>query len=397
LPTRVRSLSDAGARTTASSRIVRLRDGLIVLEIAVAFVLAAGAAGVIRQLQQLHAVDPGLITRNVITLHMTPRAEDEQYFRIEDRVREIPGVVAAGFIQLVPLQNWGWIGNFQIAGRPADAERPIIELRTVTPGYFEALGIPILAGRNLSEHDRTARPRAIIINEALARQHFRDQDPIGKATDRGVIVGMIRDVRQAGLDRPVVPEIYDTLGPSAGIASDIGMSLVVRTAGAPETILNDVRQVVRDINPELAIFNVRTMDQIVADSLWELNLYRWLIGLFAALALLLATVGLYAVINYNVLVRTRELAVRLAMGSPPSDLARSVIMRGAMLAVLGIALGALIAVPLTRVMAERSALQPRLDTSVIVALSVLAVALIASGIPARRTTRLDPARALRHD
>jgi putative ABC transport system permease protein len=267
----------------------------------------------------------------------------------------------------------------------------------VTPGYFEALGIPILAGRNLSEHDRTARPRAIIINEALARQHFRDQDPIGKATDRGVIVGMIRDVRQAGLDRPVVPEIYDTLGPSAGIASDIGMSLVVRTAGAPETILNDVRQVVRDINPELAIFNVRTMDQIVADSLWELNLYRWLIGLFAALALLLATVGLYAVINYNVLVRTRELAVRLAMGSPPSDLARSVIMRGAMLAVLGIALGALIAVPLTRVMAERSALQPRLDTSVIVALSVLAVALIASGIPARRTTRLDPARALRHD
>ena len=395
--TNVRRLSDAGVRTTASSGLVRLRDGLIVVEIAVAFVLAAAAAGVIRQLQQLNAADPGITTENVVTIHMTPRAEDEHYFRIEQRVRQLPGVAAAGFIQLVPLQNWGWVGTFHVSGRAPDAERPIIELRTVTPGYFEALGIPILAGRNLTEHDRTAKPRAIIINEALARQHFHDQDPIGKATDRGIIVGMIRDVRQAGLDRPVVPEVYDTLGPSAGIAADIGMSLVVRTAGAPQAILSDVRQVVRETNPQLAIFNVRTMEQIVADSLWELNLYRWLIGLFAALALLLATVGLYAVINYNVLMRTRELAVRLAMGSAPADLARSIVTRGAMLASGGIVLGAVFSLPLTRAVAEHSALQPRVATTMLVAVVVLGIAVIASAVPAFRTTRIDPAAALRQD
>jgi putative ABC transport system permease protein len=255
----------------------------------------------------------------------------------------------------------------------------------------------MLAGRNVTEHDRTAKPRAIIINQALARQHFPNQDPIGQATDRGIIVGMIRDVRQAGLDRAVVPEVYDTLGPSAGIASDIGMTLVVKTAGASQTILSEVRQAVRDINPQLAIFNVRTMEQIVADSLWELNLYRWLIGLFAALALLLAIVGLYAVINYNVLVRTRELAVRLAMGSAPADLARSVVTRGGALAAIGIGLGAVASFPLTRFIAEKSALQPRLATSAVVALGVLAIALVASAIPALRTTRIDPASALRHD
>ena len=162
-------------------------------------------------------------------------------------------------------------------------------------------------------------------------------------------------------------------------------------------MLGQVRQAVREINPQLAIFNVRSMEQIVADSLWELNLYRWLIGLFAALALLLAIVGLYAVVNYNVLIRTRELAVRLAMGSAPGRLARYVLARGALLGAFGIALGAVAAWPLTRFMAEQSALQPRFETTLLVAVSLLIVAGLASGIPALRTIRIDPAQALRQE
>jgi putative ABC transport system permease protein len=394
--TNVRRVSDAGGpRTTDGAAVARLRDGLIALEIAVAFVLAIGAAGVVGQLQHLHATDAGLVTTNVLTMHLTPRAEDEEYFRIEDRVRRIPGVVAAGFIQLVPLQNWGWIGSFQVAGRAPTAERPILELRTVTPGYFAAFQIPIRAGRNLTEQDRVSKPRSVLINEALARQFFRDESPLGKLTDRGVVVGVVGDVRQAALDRPAVPEIYDTLGPSAGIASDIGMSLVVRTAGAPQGIANEIRQAVREITPALAIFNVRTMDQIVDDSLWELNLYRWLIGAFAGLAVLLAVVGLYGVVNYNVVRRTRELALRLAMGSAPWALAGSVVARGGRLAIVGVGLGALGALPLTRLIAEHSALRPRLETAVPVALALIAVALIAAAIPALRATRIDPATALR--
>jgi putative ABC transport system permease protein len=396
--TSLRVISEgSAARTTESRALVRVRDGLIAIEIAVAFVLAVGAVGVIRQLQQLHATDSGMVTTNVLTLHLTPRAADEEYFRLEDRVRKIPGVMAAGFIQLVPLQNWGWIGSFQIAGRAPTAERPIIELRTVTPGYFEALTIPIRAGRNLTEHDRLSKPRAVLVNETLARQFFRETPAIGQATDRGVIVGVVGDVRQAALDRPPVPEIYDTLGPSAGIASDIGMSLVVRTAGAPQGIADEIRQAVREINPSLAIFNVRTMEQIVADSLWELNLYRWLIGLFAALALLLAVIGLYGVVSYSVLARTRELALRLAMGSAPWGLARAVIGRGCRLAALGVALGALAAMPLTQRLPEGSSLQPRVGTTVGVALALIAVALLASAIPAIRATRIDPATALRDE
>jgi ABC-type antimicrobial peptide transport system permease subunit len=248
----------------------------------------------------------------------------------------------------------------------------------------------------LTEHDRTSKPRAILINETLARRHFPDESPIGTATDRGIIVGVIGDVRQAGLDRPPVPEIYDTLGPSAGIASDIGMSLVVRTAGDPLGVASEIHRAVREINPVLAVFDVRTMEQIVDDSLWELNLYRWLIGLFAGLTLLLAVIGLYGVVNYNVLVRTREMALRLAMGSAPAELARSVIGRGCRLAVFGIGLGVLATLPFARLLPERSSLQPRMETAVLVALAVIAIAVVASAIPAIRATRIDPATALRH-
>jgi putative ABC transport system permease protein len=391
-----RMTKESGGRSTMSSRYGYIRDALVVVEVALAFVLAFGAAGVMRELGRLERTDSGMMTGNVMTLHLTPRVADHDYYAIEERVAQLPGVRAAGFIQMVPLQNWGWIGDMHITGRPRE-ERPTVELRSVTSGYFKALGIPV-RGRHVTEADAVGTSRVILINEALARAHFRDVDPIGRETDRGTIVGVVGDVRQARLDRPAVPEIYQAVNRDAGIASDIGMSLIVNTSGAPEAIVPSIRATVREVNPILAIFNVKAMDRVVSDSLWELNLYRWLIGLFAALALVLATIGLYGVISYGVTSRSREFAVRLALGSDPAALARLVLVRGACLATIGLALGALAALSLLPVFRGVPAgIRPDVATFAAISALLLAISFVACLVPAIRVAAVNPATALRHD
>ncbi len=386
---------DAG-RATMSNRYVRLRDALVVIEVALAFVLAFGVAGVIRELGRLERVDPGIETSNVISLHVTPRIPDADYLSIERRVRQIPGVAAAGFIQLLPLQNWGWLGDFHVRGRP-ESERPTVELRTVTPGYFVALGIPV-RGRHMTDADSTVQPQPIWINETLARQHFAGEDPIGRETDRGIIVGVVGDVRQARLDRTVAPEIYGPVNVNAGMAADLGMSFVVRTESAPETVVPAIRAAVRETNSNVAIFNVKTMPEVVADSLWELRLYRWLVGLFALLALVLAAIGLYGVISYGVSSRMREFAVRLALGSEPARLARLVLTRGLRLAGAGLALGGVCALMILPVLRSfRSGIVPDAPTFAAIALILVAVAVAACAVPAIRVAGLNPASALRRE
>jgi predicted permease len=377
--------------------VSRLRDGLVVLEVALAFVLALGVAGVMRELSRLERTDSGMVTDSVITVHLTPRIPDADYFAMADRVAQLPGVRAAGFTQMLPLQNWGWIGDFHIGSRPRE-ERPAIELRSVTPGYFSALGIPVRSGRNLTAGDGILDPGALLVNETLARLHFPGEDPIGRETDRGTIVGVVGDVRQSGLNRPVVPEIYKVINRDAGVAPDLGMTLVVRTDGSPEEIVPAIRTATRDVNPIVALFNIKTMAQVVSDSLWELHLYRWLIGLFAMLALVLATIGLYGVISYSVTSRTREFAVRLALGSDQSGVARLVLTSGLRLAGAGLVLGlavALSALPWLRRLSSFFA--PHAFAVAEIAGLLLAIALLACLVPALRVARVNPATALRHD
>jgi putative ABC transport system permease protein len=196
------------------------------------------------------------------------------------------------------------MADFRIRGRVMSG-RPIAGLRYVTPGYFRTLGISVLKGRDFTDYDDETAERVIVVNDALVRRYLPSEDPIGVTLDRGTIVGVIGDVRQAGLDRPAEPEIFYPQAQNVTMASDIGMSLVVRTDGPPEALVGQIRAAVREVNPRLAIFNVKTMDTVLADSLWELNLYQWLITLFAALALVLAAIGLFGVMSYTVTSRGR--------------------------------------------------------------------------------------------
>ena len=268
----------------------------------------------------------------------------------------------------------------------------------MTPGYFSALGIPLRGGRNLTTGDGLLEPGVLLVNETLARLHFPGEDPVGRATDRGTIVGVVGDVPQAGLNRPVEPEIYKVINRDAGVASDLGMTLVVRTDGPPEEIVPAVRAAVRDVNPVVALFNIKTMAQVVADSLWELNLYRWLIGLFAALALVLAAIGLYGVISYGVASRTREFAVRLALGSEPTGVARLVLRSGLRLAAAGLVLGIAAGLGFLPVLRRLSTLfVPDAVTFTAIVVLLLTIAMAACLVPALRVARVNPATALRHD
>lgn len=388
---------DGGSHVTRAGAFARLRDGLVILEMALAFVLATGAALVMRDIVRLQHVPTGMSLENVLSLHVSPRTNASEYYAIEERVAQIPGVQAAGFTQLTPLQNWGWDATFTIRGRPS-ANQPTAGLRYVTPGYFKALGIPIVRGRSFTARDTDGAPGVILVNSALARRYFPNGDAVGQELNRGLIVGVVGDVRQVALDRDAEPELYYPAAQNVTMASDIGMSLIVRTAGRTEAAINAVRSAVHGVNPTLAIFNVRTMEQVVADSLWQLNLYRWLIGLFAALALVLAAIGLYGVVSFGASSRTREFAVRLALGSDSGRLARLVLARGLRLAARGVVSGMLIAMAIAPWVRDVSAALV-FDTFTYAGTAALLVgiALVASVVPALRVANVNPAIALRHE
>ena len=394
------ALKESAANTTVTRGYGRLRDGLVVLEVMLAFVLAVGAALVMRELARLRRVDAGMSTENVLALHVTPRATAQDYYAIEQRVSALPGVRGAGFIQLVPLQNWGWEADVTIDRRPRDPSSPrtVAGLRYVTPGYFRALGITVADGRTFTAGDDAAAPPVIVVNQAFVRRYLPGETAVGRLTDRGTIVGVIGDVRNVGLNRPAEPELYYPAAQNVTMASDIGMSLVVRTEGPPTRLAALIRSAVRDVNPSLAIFNVKPMAEVVSDSLWELNLYRWLVGLFASLALVLAAIGLYGVISYNATSRLREFAVRLALGAEPNALTRLVLGRAMRLALLGLAAGLVAAVALTpAVRSLPMGIEAEPVTYAVISALLVVVALAACVVPAVRVARVNPASALKSE
>jgi putative ABC transport system permease protein len=402
------TLNSQGARSSRGRNSTSVTNGLVVGEIALAFVLLSGAGLLLRAFLFLEQAPAGLTADHVLTLRMetrglglpeTPPAETHspmtaqgRYFReIEDRVREIAGVRDAGFVTRLHIQVPGFTGQFTIPGRPMPPDRRGFpaRLRDVSPGYFRALGIPLRAGRIFTDRDP-----GIVVNETLVREHFPGEDPIGRVLDRGTIIGVVGDVRQS-LRLPPEPEIFSPLARTQYSAA----TLVVNSPLPSLTLVGPVRAAIRDINPNQAVFDVRTMDDVIMSSHGDLNLSLWLIGLFAGLAVLLAMAGIYGVVSYNVAARRKEFGIRLALGADAGRLLWLVFVQGGFLAGSGVLIGIAGALGLTRLLRtllyEVTPTDPL--TFIVTTLLLVGVAVVSSLVPARRAMNVDPMTVLRDE
>jgi predicted permease len=383
----------AALRSRGAAAVVR--DGLVVVEVALAFVLLAGAGLLLRTFLNLQRTDLGLRPDNVLTVHMVVSGGAEAA-AIEDRVSRIPGVRAAGFVSMLPLQHTGWSAGFQIPGQPGIRQT---ELRYVTPGYFKAMGIPVRAGREFTAADRDPAPQArvIVVNEALARQHLAGRNPVGARIDRGAIVGVAGDVRHARLSETATPVIYYTMAQNFAQIRNNGSTLVVSGHAAVEGLTAAIRAAVREVSPTQALFRVSTMSAVVETSLAAQRLYTWLLTLFAAIGALLAVAGIYGVVAYLVALRTREFGIRMALGADSGRVLGMVMRRGALVVALGLLLGIAGAAMLTRLLGSILYGVTATDPLTFLAMAGLLalVALAACLIPATRAARVDPAVALR--
>jgi putative ABC transport system permease protein len=404
------SLNQAGSKSTGSAHQQRFRSGLVVLEIAVSLVLLVGAGLLLRGFVALSSTKPGLVAENVLTAHLAvPASQLEgstgRLFRplLED-VRRMPGVRAAAVISMLPIQDAWTNAGFAIEGRPAPkpGQEPIAEVRVTSPGFFQSLGVPILRGRDFEESDGAGeRPAVAIVNQVLANRQFPGEDPIGRRLLFGpepiTIVGVAGSIRQAGLDLDPLQEVYFPYS-GGGLETSLGNAvLVVKTDLPPGSVAEGVRGAVRRLDPGLPLYQVLTMEEVIDQSLANRRLILWLLAIFAGVALVLSAVGLYGVISYLVAQRTREIGVRLALGARREDILGMVLGQAGRLAAVGIGLGLLAALAVTRVLEGLlygvSARDPL--TFAALAAGLAAVTLLATWMPARRAARVDPILAIR--
>jgi predicted permease len=401
-----RALQASAGRNTMTAGQQRLRSSLVVLEIALAVLLTAGGALFARELVRLRQTDLGMVTSNVLSMHVGQpggsKTDPRVFYRMADDISRLPGVVAAGFTQLLPLQNWGWTSNssdFFVEGRPAVQPHFSIHLRYVTPGYFDALGIPIERGRAFTAGDTAEAPPVILINGTLARRYFPKGNPVGLRTNRGTIVGVVRDFRQVGADASPFPEIYFAVAQNWSQVNELGMTLVARTEQRPHLAAAPIRDVIRTVSPGSAIFHVRTMEDVVGDSLSAFTFYMTIMLMFAALALVLALSGTYGVVAFNANARAREFAIRIALGAGRRQVMRLVVAQGLVLTAAGLATGlagAYLAAPLLRDLPV-SIRPPDVVVTAPIAAAVATVSLVACLLPARRACRVNPMAVLRND
>jgi putative ABC transport system permease protein len=397
-----------GARGSASAT----GSGLLVAgQVAITTVLLVGAGLLLRSFAGLLDVDSGLRTGGVTTARLTlpvvrhrdPAAVCAFHARLQERVAAVPGVEAAGVISLLPLQASGYNGAAVPEGRTYPrGQEPLAEYRIVTPGYFEALGIPVLRGRGLTDADLAAGTPIALVNETLARGFWPDQDPVGRRLTIGgdtplAVVGVVRDVRQVALAQDARAEVY--LPAQAGWVGNLrSASLVVRARGGVG-VAAALRSAVAAVDPEVPLYDVKSMDDVVATSIADRRLNLALVGGFAAVALLLAALGVYGVISYTVAQSTREIGIRMSLGAQRRDVFRLVVGQGALLAGVGMAVGLACALALTRLMSSLLFAVGARDPLTFAAapLLLLLVALVACAVPALRATRVQPVMALRAD
>ncbi|MES2306774.1 MAG: ABC transporter permease [Gemmatimonadota bacterium] len=401
------SLTQAGMRGSTGAQ-AGIRSALVVAEIALSLVLLAGAGLLLRGLLLLQGTATGFSTENVLTAHLTlpdsaGAGKGNFAMPLLEAIRTIPGVRSAGMISRLPIQSTGTNGNYSVVGHPAPerGKEPLAEFRYTTPGFLTALDIPIKAGRDFTEQDLRDTTSIILINATLAKREFPNQDPIGQRikfdeNEQYTIVGVVGDVKQGGLDREVMPELHFPAR-AGGNARD--MTLVVRSTVPPTSLTPAIRAALRQLDVGQPLYREMTMDDVISLSLTSRRLNLWLLGVFAAVALVLSATGLYGVIAYLVNQRTREIGIRMALGAKPWGVVAMVMRQGGTLVLTGLALGLIGAAAVTRVIASMLyGVSPRDPITFVVVTAVLGgAALLATFVPARRAARVDPIQAMRSE
>ncbi|HXC72152.1 MAG TPA: ABC transporter permease [Pyrinomonadaceae bacterium] len=396
-----------------------VRKVLVVVEVALSVMLLVGAGLMLRSFSLLRSVNPGFRTDHALTLRVslpvpegriTPADEDRfmSFFdRTLDRLNQLPGVTAAGATNMIPLDGNGTDRLIEIEGyEPRDAsDMPDAQNRQATPGWFAAMGIPLVRGRLIERSDDNKAPRVLVVNEEFVKHFFPNGDAIGKRIRLGkltsefpwgTIVGVVGDVRGFALEEPPLPTMY---WPVAQVRSTPSLAIVVRTDSDPSTLAAPVRDAIAEIDRAQPIYDMQTLDQLVAKSLDQRRFTLTLMVLFGVIALVLSSIGIYGVMAFAVTQRTQEIGIRMALGASALDVLKMVVGSGMFLAAIGVAVGLIGAFALTRLMASLLfGVSPTdLMTFGLVTAGLLTVALLACYIPARRATKVDPLVALRYE
>jgi predicted permease len=408
-------------RTDANSGSQHTRSVLVVAEVALSLVLLIGAGLMIRSLHQLQNVAPGFEAHGVLTMNAAvsrakftePQQEIQFFDQVLQRVRVLPGVESAGLIDDIPLDNGGSHQPIQIEGQPvvAMADQPEVDVRLTSPGYMHSMRIPILKGRDFNDQDIVGRPSSIVISQSMAEHFWPGEDPIGKRLTLTFspeqvreVVGIVGDVKLDGLDqqRPSTA-IYEPIGQLSGSSKSdwrsFPMTIVVRSTVAPSSMVSAVTNAIHEVDRNMPVRDIFTMDDMVAKSLSQPRFNMFLLGIFAGIAALLAAIGIYSVLSYSVRQRVPEIGIRLALGARLTDVLRLVVFEGMKPALLGVGIGVVAALALGRVVSSLVYQVKPSDPITFVAVAILLglIALVACLIPAYRASRVDPIVALRNE
>jgi putative ABC transport system permease protein len=410
------ALKEGGRGAVAETGQRRLSSMLVIAEMAMAMVLLIGAGLLLRSFAHLLDVKPGFTTENLLTMQIgLPNAAYQQpekraafMQQLETSLRGAPEVTSVGFVTRLPLMST--LNNvttyLAIEGREVPpGDRPEIDFRRASTSYFQAMGIPLLSGRLVTEQDVTNNLHFVLINEAMAKRFWPSEDPVGKRistalssgqqTQWQTIVGVVGNVRHLGLDTEPRPEIYY----HTNTQPPFGPVVVIRTTSDPKRLISIARAKVRELDRNVPISNVNTMEELVAQSVAQRRFGMFLLGIFALLALTLAAIGIYGVVSYSVTQRTQEIGVRMALGASTTDVLKMVLRKGMSLALIGVGVGLAGAFGLTRLMSRLlfEVTPTDVTTFTLVSVGLMVVALLACYLPARRAMKVDPLEALRYE
>jgi putative ABC transport system permease protein len=394
-----------GSRSDGGRLPYRLRSALVIAEVTMAAVVLVGAGLLVNVLARLRAVPLGLTPDNVFTMQISlPGSKYGQQQRVDffsqllERLRAVPGVVDAAAVEQAPTTISTWNMEIMLEGAAADTTGPLAEGHAVTPRYFQTMGIPLLQGQDFADTYRADQPLELIVSETFARRYWPNENVIGKRfragpnNPFGTVVGVVGDVRTLNSQQAATPAFYFPYG-YIGMP---GLVVMVRTTAQPETFAAPLRAEVRQLDADQPVYNMRTMNQIIAGATAQQRFQAFLTSLFAAVSLLLVAIGIYSIVAYMVKQRRREIGVRMAVGASTRNILRMVILNGMRNVLVGLVLGLALSLAMTRLIGLTTTAAD-LRVYVLVGLLLTGVALSACYLPAWRATKIDPSQALRNE